>query len=158
MGCIEPKFNVNEVMAKLGRLAEVVPQAVAEAFQLTCTEIVSEARQLNTYQDQTSNLRSSIGYGIYIDGEPFTEDYRQAGNGTGDGSLGQGSARATVEEVAARYPEGIVGVIVAGMEYALYVESKGYDVLTGPANHAQEILDRNIKIVMEELIAAAANG
>ena len=81
-----------------------------------------------------------------------------AGNGTGDGSHGQARARETVEEVAKQYPDGIVGVIVAGEGYALYVESKGYDVLTGPASHAQEILDRNIKIVMEELTAAAANG
>jgi len=158
MGYIEPKFNVNEIMAKLGRLAEIVPQAVAEAFQLTLIEISAEARELNTYQDQTSNLRSSIGYGVYIDGQLFTEEYRQAGNGSSDGSEGQQKARETVEEVAGRYPEGIVGVIVAGEGYALYVESKGYDVLTGPASHAQEILDRNIKIVMEELTAAAANG
>ena len=158
MGCIEPNFNVNEVMAKLGRLAEVVPQAIAEAFRMTLTEIAAEARELNTYQDQTSNLRSSIGYGIYIDGQPFTEEYRNAGSGTTDGSEGQQRARETVEEVAAKYPEGIVGVIVAGEYYALYVESKGYDVLTGPANHAQEILDRYIKIVIEELQAAALNG
>jgi len=158
MGYIEPKFDVNEIMAKLGRLAEIVPQAVAEAFQLTLVEIAAEARELNTYQDQTSNLRSSIGYGIYIDGEPFAEEYMAAGNGTGDGSHGQARARETVEEVAKQYPDGIVGVIVAGEGYALYVESKGYDVLTGPASHAQEILDRNIKIVMEELTAAAANG
>ena len=158
MGCIEPNFNVNEIMAKLGRLAEVVPQAIAEAFRMTLTEIAAEARELNTYQDQTSNLRSSIGYGIYIDGQPFTEEYMSAGNGTSDGSHGQAAAKETVEEVAKQYPEGIVGVIVAGEGYALYVESKGYDVLTGPANHAQEILDRYIKIVIEELQAAAQNG
>ena len=155
MSCIKAKFNVNEVIESLGRLTDILVQAVVEAFQLACLEITAEARQLDTYTDQTNNLRSSIGFGVYLDGHLVAENYQNSGSGSaGTGDEGQQKAKEDVESIARQYSEGIVGVIVAGEYYALYVESKGYDVLTGPANKAQEILDKYIGIVVEELKVA----
>ena len=35
---------------------------------------------------------------------------------------------------------GFVAVVVAGADYALYVESKGYDVISGPCNELNGLL------------------
>ena len=43
----------------------LVRQAVVEAFSKACLDVVKQAKSLDTYQDQTNQLRSSIGYQIY---------------------------------------------------------------------------------------------
>ena len=57
------------------------------------------------------------------------------------------------EEAAAQYPNDIVAVIVAAADYALYVESKGYDVISGPCSELNAILSKYIQIAIEELRA-----
>lgn len=56
-------------------------------------------------------------------------------------------------EAAAQYPNDIVAVIVAAADYALYVESKGYDVITGPCSELNGILTKYIQIAIDELRA-----
>ena len=69
-----------------------------------------------------------------------------AGIGTeGDGSKGIVEGKRIAEEAAKIHPESLIGVIVAGMEYALYVEAKGYDVLTGSCLQAQTVLEKIYK-------------
>ena len=43
--------------------------------------------------------------------------------------------------------------IVAAADYALYVESKGYDVISGPCSELNAILSKYIQIAIEELRA-----
>jgi len=42
------------------------------------------------------------------------------------------------------YGQGIVLIGYAGMDYAGYVESLGYDVITGPASEAMKLLQQII--------------
>lgn len=143
---IKALFDPDKIIADIkARYTDALATAVLEAFKLTCTQVVADARSLSTYKDQTGNLRSSLGYIIYNDGELLAEDFQSSGTGSGDGSEGVERGREYAKGIAETYPDRLVGVIVAGMNYALYVESKGYDVLTGPASQIQTILDRNIK-------------
>lgn len=82
---------------------------------------VNEARSKRTYEDQTGNLRSSIGYAIIKNGKAvkFTaKDSPESGD----------LVSSLVSEGG---NEGIYLIVFAGMEYAKYVERDGYDVLTG---------------------------
>jgi len=45
-----------------------------------------------------------------------------------------------IDELAAQYPKGMILVVVAGMEYAAAVESKGYDVISGASFVAQDLM------------------
>ena len=89
----------------------------------------------SNWDDQTGNLRSSIGFIIVHDGnliqkEGFVRvDGPKRDKATSDGSvLGIDYA----ESLARQYPKGYALIIVAGMDYAAYVEDiKGKQVLTG---------------------------
>lgn len=79
-----------------------------------------------SFNDQTGNLRSSIGYIIVYDGKIVEEDFNHGG-----GPIGQQQGREFAEYQAALNPTGWALITVAGMEYAAFVEAKGYDVITG---------------------------
>ena len=64
---------------------------------------------------------------------------------------GRHGAVKIVTELAHRYPKGMILVIVAGMEYAAAVESKGYDVITGSSLFA----DIELLPFMREKLGAA---
>ena len=131
-------------------------ESVKEAYILACIDAVNRARSTDTYKDRTNNLHSSIGYVLYFNGQLVAEDFAVSGTGTGGGgdvkfttkggaevSFTSKSKEASGQEgvrtgqefaqmIAGRHKtDGFVAVIVAGMNYALYVEAKGYDVLTG---------------------------
>ena len=145
---IEPKFNLDKMFSDIGQNINAIMNAVEEAMQRTCLEITNNAKQLNTYIDRTNNLRSSIGYVVYNRGQKIAEQFNQSGSGfEGDGTTGINKGRKVAEEAAKEFPNDIVGVIVAGEDYALYVESKGYDVLTGPCLLAYSILEKNLRLV-----------
>lgn len=82
----------------------------------------------STFNNITFNLRSSIGYLIIYDGE-IIEDYFPVVGGATEGAE-TGKAWAAEVRLQINEHEGIQMVIVAGMEYAVYVQTKGYDVIT----------------------------
>lgn len=150
---IKGKFNINAIFQDLeARLRPLIIEAVTEAFEQACLEVVEQAKSLDTYQDQTNQLRSSIGYQIYNQGVLVTEYFQASGKGDGSGSA-QGVARGktVAAEAARQYPDDVVGVIVAGAHYALYVESKGYDVISGPASQLKEITSKYLRLAAEGL-------
>ena len=148
---IEAKYNIDELIRKAAEEAESVIADIILAMQLSCEEVVKMARDLPSppatlreqphqpnYIDDTAYLRSSIGFALYNNGQLVAEQYQPSGSGD-RAAGGPGSAKKTADGVAAKFPDGIVAVIVAGAEYAAAVESKGYDVLTGSTKELQRI-------------------
>ena len=45
-----------------------------------------------------------------------------------------------IEKIKAKYPKGLVLIVVAGKNYAAYVEAKGYNVLSSAELMAENIL------------------
>lgn len=147
---IVPKFNIDDIFNQIGAKINMITEGVIEAMEKTCLEITTKAKQLDTYKDQTNNLRSSIGYIVYNNGEKVAENFTQAGGGIeGTGGAGIEKGKKIAAEAAKEFPEDLVGVVVAGEDYALYVESKGYDVITGPCLEAYTILEKNLKLVFD---------
>jgi hypothetical protein len=131
---------------------KIIPDVI-EQLQAVCTEIVAEARQLDTYQDQTGNLRSSIGYIIYHDGKKVGESFiafpgqnEESDGGKTGISTGEKIAHEAIQKWAGT---GIIAVIVAGMDYALLVESKGYDVITGPTSKLKQMLEARLQDIKD---------
>ena len=82
-------------------------------------EAVNWARQNGNYTDRTGNLRNSINYAIFKDSKLLQDN----------GSL-------TSEQISSISNElekvnGYTLVIYAGMYYGVYVEARGYVVLSG---------------------------
>lgn len=149
-----------------------IMQDIAEALYMTCTKAVNRARSTNTYKDQTNNLRSSIGFVIYHNGQLIFRDFQSGGSGTGGGgevsfTTGEGKevsfsakvksdtsgqrgllqGEGLANNIAQRYTSGFIAVIVAGMNYALFVEAKGLDVLTGSTLDVGEDMKGNLEII-----------
>lgn len=108
----------------------------------------------NDWQDQTGNLRSSIGYMISRMGRLFSErrlnkwPQKSAKDGVPlDGAKrGEALCRSIGEQTT-----GMTLVMVAGMNYAIYVESKGRDVITGAHTHAVRTLPQMIEQLKSDI-------
>lgn len=98
---------------------------------------ITKGHATGGYDDHTGNLRSSIGYRIYRDGEPVYDggfQNVQVVNEKGETVTGNGieAAKQALNNYGLAYSIPMRGwtlVIVAGMSYATYVEAKGYNVL-----------------------------
>lgn len=96
------------------------------------------------YIDWTANLRSSIGYVIASDGKIVSQSTFE---NTASGAEGAKSGIQYAKEVVRKFPEGIVLIVVAGMQYASYVSGKGYDVL----DSAELLADRLVPQMLRQL-------
>jgi len=94
---------------------------------------VNAARTKQTYEDDTGNLRSSIGYTIAYDGVIKESNIK---------GTAEGVARATEvsNELVKKNKGGIVLIGFAGMEYAYHVERNNFDVITGSIPEARALL------------------
>lgn len=122
---------------------------VLDAVETAALEFVRNARMTNTYKDQTGNLRSSIGYIIYRDGAAVRRNFEASpGEGTETGDVGRAEAERYAETVQPGM--GISVVVVAGMDYAKYVEAKGKDVITNSKELMVHDIPMKIKIVLAD--------
>lgn len=131
-------IDINKIMASIEQGVEATIDDIATTMEIACIEVVKRARMVHTYKDQTGNLRSSIGYCVYKDGKRVSEGF-EAKPGSESGQTGIAKAKAFTQEIAKGYAGRTCAIIVAGMDYAVYVEGKGFDVLTGSARQFADI-------------------
>lgn len=158
---VQKTLDVGKFKKKLEDFFKVdVKENIIEAIYLGAQDIVNAAKMNNTYKDQTNQLRSSLGFVLYCDGQKV----RQYFEATTNNAAGQGGAQGVqkgleaAEAVAQDHPQGIVCVVVAGANYALAVESKGYDVLTSHTNHAQDFVQPYLQEIENALKEMKDNG
>lgn len=111
----ETRKSIHQVIASLQRVGEQVVNEIR-------TEHISD------WEDQTGNLRSSIGYIISVDGEPYNmsgfEQIDGPDRGTErDPGYNQEDPKEYARSLCKLHPKGIALIVVAGMEYAAYVEA-----------------------------------
>ena len=120
----------------LRKEAEKHVQKVVALLTYVGEEVVNQIRNgdISSWIDRTGNLRSSIGYIITIDGETVKSssfatvkgpDAPQhiEGEKTDYSALnGSSEGRIYANRLASLYDKGIALIVVAGMEYASYVE------------------------------------
>lgn len=88
------------------------------------TDARNKSKAQGGFDDQTGNLRASMGYVIFYNGKLVDQNFEGISKGKGIGS-------SLAKKIGSEYPKNWAIVIVAGMEYASYVEAKSYDVITG---------------------------
>ena len=133
-----PEFSPGDIDRRIDRFAVSIEQRIIWTLAMVGENFVNEARSTRTYQDQTGNLRSSIGYIIARDGNIIQENIEGKAEG-------RPQAKKIAEEVLRENRKGFILIVVAGMEYAAAVESKGYDVITGSVPAAKALLKSKIK-------------
>lgn len=120
-----------------------VDQKILEAFQYVGESFIRSARLNRTFDDQTGNLQSSIGYVIAKDGKVLKETI----TGVGDGQKPEGKeeGQRLAQAVIRENSNGWVLVGVAGMEYGIYVEARGKDVISGSVPETTELMKDIVK-------------
>lgn len=120
---LTPAAEIDRYVA--GRV-EAIKQALVYNLCAVGEQVLNAARNTNSYKDQTGNLRSSIGYVVSVDGEIVQMSSFEV---VKDGSQGAKGGKEYALQLIKDFPQGIVLIVVAGMNYASYVSAKGYDVL-----------------------------
>lgn len=146
MAGLTPMWNDNDIDNFIDYGIQSELMKAVSVFQYAGEEFVNEARKSGNYTDRTGNLRSSIGYVIGVDGKIVEEDFKEAEKGS-DKSTGVSEGRKLARELLQKpeYQSGIVLIGVAGMDYAVAVESKKYDVITGSAPKAEKVKKELLK-------------
>lgn len=140
----KPKFTENDLRNFIRKKVQIIEDTLLDLIKQTAEQFISDARSTQTYQDRTRNLRGSIGYVIVKDGEEIFGNFEGVAEGTSQAKL-------LTSEVKSEHPRGYVLIVVAGMNYAVYVESKGFDVLTGSSQLAEQDLQRSFDRLKEQL-------
>lgn len=139
---ITSDYNKGDAEKEFWKVQEEIDQEIIRAMSYAGEKFVKDAREMTKSQggfgDVTGNLRSSIGYFILKDGEIIKKDF------TGSG---EGEKNAMTELLFLSNKEGFQMIGIAGMNYASYVESKGYNVITLQADTCLIDLERYFKIL-----------
>lgn len=95
-----------------------------------------------SFNNITTRLRNSIGYVVSRDGVVKHSDFDSYGI-SGEASAEGKTLGLQYATELAQQTQGYALICVAGADYGLYVEAKGYDVITGSVlTLTQEILKR----------------
>ncbi len=122
---MKPLFDVDKVV---NARMEVLIQALINVLVYVGERCVKEARETGNYQDQSSHLRNSIGYVVLYNGVVQKKLIKRI------------ESQKLIEELIPKYKKGLVLLVVAGKDYATYVEAKGYNVLTSAELLAEQLI------------------
>lgn len=111
------QYVINTLNTRLAQLAE---------------EAVTYSKNNKGYVDRTANLKNSISFALYLDGQLITSAVGKIPKAE-EAEGGQEGVSAALSEYAQKEgvvaPKGYSLIIVAGMNYGKHVEDKGYNVL-----------------------------
>lgn len=120
---IESTFKSGTVAQRVAAFRTRLDEAVEFRLQYMGEELAKYAKESHTYTDRTGNLTNSIGYAVVRN--------QKIVHYGGNDQPGEGSEKAL--EVMREYAETLTStyslIVVAGMNYAAYVEAKGYNVI-----------------------------
>ena len=143
------KLNIKmpEVNNYINSVLDAKIQNIIRVMKVAGEDAVNEARSYakqNDWQDVTGNLRSSIGYVITLNGNIVGEDFEKFSGKQSSTKDGKKVGRDLAIDIAKALPE-LALVVVAGMNYAVTVESRGRNVLTSAEIKAKLKLNQLLK-------------
>lgn len=108
-----------------------------------CIAKIRDRSKEESWIDRTGNLRSSIGYAVYDYGIKQIESAFQI---VRNGNEGSSEGKKMISQLGSEYSNAYALVVVAGMNYASYVEAlENKDVLASTELWAKSILDARLK-------------
>lgn len=113
--------TVNTMLRQFRDKVEYETVRVLSRLGEECVNRVRDRSAEESWNDQTGNLRSSIGYIISKNGQIVTLSYFKTVKNGADGSE---KGKKYAVELANKYRGKYVLIIVAGMNYAEYVEAR----------------------------------
>lgn len=122
---LTPKFSSDQMTKDVLKWLRNDEKKFIEALSFIGEQALNKSRANGEFTDRTGALRSSEGYSIVKDGKVLSTLIDS------DNADGKKGFNDTLDEIRGKYNKGYVLFLIAGMEYALYVEANGYDVISG---------------------------
>lgn len=122
---IEPRFNISQIKSYLQERINTLDELMIRNLNYLGMECVNLAKNLDSYQDQTGNLRNSIGYVVVKHGNVLSSVFTETASGPDSGNndkSGKDIGESYAKELAKDFGNGYAVIVVAGMDYASYVE------------------------------------
>jgi hypothetical protein len=108
--------NKKEIQKYIRDYSKRIESVLIREMEIVVAKLENHAKDNAGYNDITGNLKNSIGGVVLKDGIPV--QYSGFGGGEG-GSTGE----SFINSLISNYGSGFVIIIVAGMDYATYVEN-----------------------------------
>lgn len=120
---IEPTFGSGVISEAVKEFQKRVEDATVFQLKYLGENLVTYAKAMHNYTDRTGNLTNSIGYAVVQNSKIVTSG--------GENQPGEGSENALsiLQKFAEQCSNSFSLIVVAGMNYAAYVEAKGYNVI-----------------------------
>lgn len=146
---IKPNFTKDDVRKRFDAFLNEIEKKQIARLQRLGEMCLVEARTNKGYMMQTGALLSSTGYEVFVDGVAIHSQF-DAASGAESNAAGTGiKSGQSIAETIGKGTKGIALVVVAGMNYAAYVEAKGYNVLSS----AEHLAERELPRMLEKLIS-----
>lgn len=146
---IKPNFTKDDVRKRFDAFLNDIEKKQIARLQRLGEMCLVEARTNKGYMMQTGALLSSTGYEVFVDGVAIHSQFDAASGAESNAAETGIKSGQSIAETIGKGTKGIALVVVAGMNYAAYVEAKGYNVLSS----AEHLAERELPRMLEKLIS-----
>lgn len=146
---IKPNFTKDDVRKQFDAFLNEIEKKQIARLQRLGEMCLIEARTNKGYMMQTGALLSSTGYEVFVDGVAIHSQFDAASGAESNAAETGIKSGQSIAESIGKGTKGIALVVVAGMNYAAYVEAKGYNVLSS----AEHLAERELPRMLEKLIS-----
>ena len=146
---IKPNFTKDDVRKRFDAFLNEIEKKQISRLQRLGEMCLVEARTNKGYMMQTGALLSSTGYEVFVDGVAIHSQFDAASGAESNAAEMGIKSGQSIAETIGKGTKGIALVVVAGMNYAAYVEAKGYNVLSS----AEHLAERELPRMLEKLIS-----
>lgn len=146
---IKANFTKDDVKARFDAFLDEIQRKQIARLQRLGEMCLIEARTNKGYMMQTGALLSSTGYSVFVDGVAVHTQFDAASGAQSEAAAKGVKAGQTIADQIGKETKGVALVVVAGMNYAAYVEAKGRNVLTS----AEHLAERELPRMLEKLIS-----
>ena len=142
---VTANFTKADVKKRIDAFLDMVEQKQIARLQRLGEMCLIEARNNKGYMMQTGALLSSTGYQVFVDGVAIHSQFDAASGAESEAAAKGIKTGQGIAEQIGKETKGIALVVVAGMNYAAYVEARGYNVLTSAEHLAERELPKMLK-------------
>lgn len=146
---IKPNFTKDDVRKRFDAFLNEIEKKQIVRLQRLGEMCLVEARTNKGYMMQTGALLSSTGYEVFVDGVAIHSQFDAASGAESNAAETGIKSGQNIAETIGKGTKGIALVVVAGMNYAAYVEARGYNVLSS----AEHLAERELPRMLEKLIS-----
>lgn len=141
---VTPTYNMDAIRKKLEKDLITISNIIIMRLTNLGEKAINHARLIPHdigYTNRTGALRASTGYVVYAQGKAIVSNFK------GGNPVGLETGLTLANEIGSKYTTGWVLIVVAGMNYAVYVESANRDVLTS----TEQLVTVELPKILKEL-------